>query len=71
MKRHESTSKQDIYWGSVAAGFFLGLFGFIVILIIPEDPRGRAQSVAIGWAAQFVLGLLFLFVVPYMVLAGS
>ena len=48
------------HFGWFALGFFLGLIGFIIALIINDEKRqGRIKWTAIGWGVAVVLGLIF------------
>jgi hypothetical protein len=51
----------SFHFGWFALGFFLGLIGLIIALVISDDKRqGRIKWTAIGLGAAIVLSLLFL-----------
>jgi len=61
-KLHQDEDDMNsFHFGWFALGFFLGLIGLIIALVISDDKRqGRIKWTAIGLGAAVVLSLLFL-----------
>lgn len=46
--------EKEVRWGFVLAGFCLGWFGYVTMLIWPGRPDS-GRSVTIGWVSMFLM----------------